>query len=148
MTPFTLQAFDALWDQVGVDFTTGMANCKGPGSKTTAKDSLFILLSVLKDPSTWEKHGLSFNMSAQRVQRVVTRGLSVLAPIVKRLFTRDVNKDDFASVRISDCVNYPYVHHISDASVLEIHRPVGSHAEVKPFFSGESFSILLLFIIL
>ena len=143
MTPFTSQMFDSLWDQVGVDFTVGMENCKGPGSKTTPKDALFVILSVLKDPTTWAKHGVNFNMSAQRVQRLVTRGLKVLAPLVKSLFTRDVNKDDFASAGVSECINYPYVHHISDASVLEINRPVGSHAEVKPFFSGESFAIFL-----
>ena len=141
MTPFSFRLFDILWDQVGVEFTTGMANCKGPGSKTTPKDALFILLSVLKDPTTWAKHGLNFNMSAQRVQRLVTRGLKVLAPIVKNLYVKEVNKDEFASNAISECTNYPYVHHISDASVLEIHRPVGSHAEVKPYFSGESFTI-------
>lgn len=81
MTSFTSQMLDALWDQVGVDITVRMANCKGAGSKTTPKDSLFILISVLKDPTTWAKHGLNFNMSAQRVQRLVTRGLKVLAPL-------------------------------------------------------------------
>ena len=82
-------------------------------------------------------------MSPQRVQWLVTRRLKVLASLVKSLFTTDVNKDNFSSAGVSECVNYPFVHHILDASVLEINRLMRSHTEGKPFYSGESFAIAL-----
>ena len=145
MTPFTFLEFERIWDQVGVDFMAGMTNGRGPTSTTKPKDIFFIILSVLKDPSTWDKVGVNFAMKGQKAQRIVTRGISVLAPLVKSLFVREVSKDSFQELNISDCNNYPYVHHITDASVLPIHRPLGTHAESKAYFSGEVMSFFFMF---
>ena len=139
MTPFNYREFKRLWDKVGVDFIVGMTNQKGPNTTTKPKDILFIILSVLKDPCTWDKLGANFGMSGQKAQRIVMKGVEVLAPLLKDLFTREVNKDSFDALRIRDCVHYPYVHHITDATVLEINRPAGTHKESKPYFSGKCF---------
>ena len=50
-----------------------------------------------------------------------------------------MKKDDFADSGIYECLNYPYVHHIIDATVLEIHHPSGFLADAKPYFSGVFF---------
>ena len=76
-------------------------------------------------------------MKGQRAQRIVVKDISILAPLVKGLFVREVTKDMFESARIAECANYPYVHHITDASVLEINRPSGTHTESMPYFSGK-----------
>ena len=137
MTPFTFRKFEKLWDLVCIDFISGMTNGKGPNSTTKPKDVFFILLSVLKSPSGWDKVGLDFAMKGQKAQRIVQRAITVLAPLVKDLFVRQVNKDYFQEEGISECKYFPYVHHITDATVLEINRPAGTHSESKPYFSGE-----------
>ena len=148
MSPFTFREFERLWDMVSVDFISGMTNGKGPNLTTKPKDIFFMLLSVLKAPSGWDKVGINFGMKGQKAQRIVQRGIEVLAPLVKKLFVREMKKDDFAASGISDCANFPYVHHITDATVLQINRPAGSHSEAKPYFSGEFlFIIVYLFLI-
>ena len=137
MTPFTFREFEKLWDMVSVPFISGMTNGKGPNSTTKPKDVFFILLSVLKNPSGWDKVGLDFGMKGQKAQRIVQRAIGVLAPVVKSLFVRQVNMDDFQEESILKCKYFPYVHHISDATVLEINRPAGTHSESKPYYSGE-----------
>ena len=86
MTPFTFRKFEKLWDLVCIDFISGMTNGKGPNSTTKPKDVFFILLSVLKSPSGWDKVGLDFGMKGQKAQRIVQRAIGVLAPLVKDLF--------------------------------------------------------------
>ena len=49
-----------------------------------AQGYFFITLSVLKDPSTWDKIAVNFGMKGQKVQRIVGRAIDVLAPLVKR----------------------------------------------------------------
>ena len=95
MTPFTFQEFEKIWDLVGVDFMSGMTNGKGPNSTTKPKDIFFITLTVLKDPTTWDKIGLNFGMKGQKAQRIVGKALQVLAPLVKKQFIRELNKDEF-----------------------------------------------------
>ena len=143
MTPFTFREFEKLWDLVCVDFISGMTNGKRPNSTTKPKDIFFILLSVLKSPSGWDKVGLGFGMKGQKAQQIVQRAINVLAPLVKELFVRQVNKDDFQVKGIPNCKYFPYVHHISDATVLEINRPARTHSESKPYFSGECLVIYL-----
>ena len=58
---------------------------------------------------------------------------------MKKLYVRDINKDDFKSHGIPNCTHYPMVHHITDATVVQIYRPAGDHGEAKPYFSGECF---------
>ena len=96
-----------------------------------------MVLSVLKDPSTWDKVGTNFGMSGQKAQQIVMKGIDVLAPLVKDLFVREVNKDSFNTLGIRECANYPYIHHITEATVLEVNRLAGTHEESKPYFSGE-----------
>ena len=45
--------------------------------------------------------------------------------------------DDFASSGVSECVNYPMVHHITDATVIQINKPGGDHLESRAYFSGK-----------
>ena len=118
MTPFTFQEFERIWDLVGVDFMSGMTNGKGPNSTTKPKDIFFITLTVLKDPTTWDKIGLNFGMKGQKAQRIVGKALQVLAPLVKKQFIRELNKDEFRDLCIRECTNFPYVHHITDATVI------------------------------
>ena len=35
------------------------------------------------------------------------------------------------------CANYPMVHHITDATVVEINKPGGDHLESRAYFSGK-----------
>ena len=39
------------------------------------------------------------------------------------LFYPQINMDDFASSGVGECVNYPMVHHITDATVVQINKP-------------------------
>ena len=137
MTPFTFQEFERIWDEIAVEFCASLTGGRGPKSTTTPKDIFFMTLSVLKDPTTWDKIGTNFSMSGQKAHRIVTHAMKVLAPLLKKAYVRDIRKDAFEYSGIRDCANYPYVHHITDASILAINRPVGSHSESKPYFSGE-----------
>ena len=65
MTSFTFQEFEKIWDFIGVDFMSCMTNGKGPNSTTKPKDIFFITLTVLKDPTTWDKIGVNFGMKGQ-----------------------------------------------------------------------------------
>ena len=45
--------------------------------------------------------------------------------------------DDFASSGLGECVNYPMVHHITDATVIQVNKPGGDHLESRAYFSGK-----------
>ena len=45
--------------------------------------------------------------------------------------------DDFATSDVGVCANYPMVHHITDATVVEINKPGGDHLESRAYFSGK-----------
>ena len=78
-----------------------------------------------------------FNMNAQKIEKLVWKSITIAAPLVKNAYVCDVSKDDFATNRITECSNFPMVHHITDATVVQINRPAGEHAESKVCFSGE-----------
>ena len=44
---------------------------------------------------------------------------------------------DFASSGVGECVNYPMVHHITDATVVHINKPGWVHLESRAYFSGK-----------
>ena len=48
-----------------------------------------------------------------------------------------ISMDDFANSDVGVCVNYPMVHHITDATVVEINKPGGDHLESRAYFSGK-----------
>ena len=45
--------------------------------------------------------------------------------------------DDFASSGVGECANYPMVHHITDATVIQVNKPGGDHLESRAYFSGK-----------
>ena len=45
--------------------------------------------------------------------------------------------DDFGNTGIGQCTHYPMVHHITDATVIQINKPGGDHLESRAFFSGK-----------
>ena len=66
MTPFTRLEFERLWDIIHVPFLAEYRNGRGRQPSTKPKDALFILLSVMKLPTTWGNHGAMFAISAHR----------------------------------------------------------------------------------
>ena len=77
----------------------------------------------------------------------------VLAPLVKKQFIKELNKDEFRDLCIRECTYFLYIHHITDATVIWINRPIGTHPEVKPYYSlvsifADIYAFLNYFIIL
>ena len=78
-----------------------------------------------------------FNMNAQKIEKLVWKSITIAAPLVKNAYVRDASKDNFATNQITECSNFAMVHHITDATVVQIKRPAGEHAKLKVYFSGE-----------
>ena len=76
-------------------------------------------------------------MKGPRIEKLFWKTLSIAAPLLKKTYVRHVNKDDFSENDIQNCVNHPYVHHITDATVIQINTPSGDHSESKLYFSGK-----------
>ena len=45
--------------------------------------------------------------------------------------------EDFGATGIGECNHYPMVHHITDATVVEVNKPGGDHLESRAYFSGK-----------
>ena len=78
-----------------------------------------------------------FGMKAQKIEKLFWKCVEIAAPLVKALYVREINKDDFESHGIPNCTHFPMIHHLTDATVVQINRPAGDHGEAKPYFSGE-----------
>ena len=60
-------------------------------------------------------------------EKVFWKTLAIVASILRE----KCSKDSFGQSGISDCVHYPVVYHITDATVIQMNRPVGDHSESK-----------------
>ena len=69
------------------------------------------------------------------------------SPFLKEVFMMEVNKDSFRRLRISECNNFPHVHHLIDAYVMQINRPAMFFAEAQHCFSG-MYDLLFYFLLL
>ena len=78
----------------------------------------------------------------------MTRGISVLSLLDKSLFVREILKYSFGELGILNCKNCLYLRHITNASVLQIHHMMRTHAEAKSYFSGELISSFYLIYII
>ena len=136
LTPFSFLEFGQIWDEIGVDFSSVWYKGRGPRSKTKAKDAFFIMLNVLHQPKKWDEVGLYFGMSGQVAEKTVWKTLTLVSPFLVAAFVREVNKDSFRRLKISECKNFPHVHHLTDASVVQVNRPAMSFAEAQHWFSG------------
>ena len=91
MTPLTRLEFERVWDFISVPFITEYRNGRGRQPTTKPKDAFFILLTVLKLPTTWANHGAMFAMGAQRVEKLVWKVLEIVTPILKEECVREVS---------------------------------------------------------
>ena len=137
MTPLTRHEFELVWDEIGSQFASQYRNGRGRQPTVFPKDAFFILLCILYLPTTWDNHGVMFSMKGPRIEKLFWKTLSIAAPLLKKIYVRHVNKDDFSENDIQNCVNHPYVHHITDATVIQINTPSGDHSESKLYFSGK-----------
>ena len=82
LTPFTRNEFEGVWDDISLDFCSEYSNGRGRQPSTKPKDALFIVLSVLKLPTTWQNHGVMFGMKPQKIKKLFWKSLDIAAPLV------------------------------------------------------------------
>ena len=83
MTPLTRLEFERVWDFLSVQFITEFRNGRERQPTSKPKDAFFILLCVLKLPTTWANHGAMFATSAQRIKKLVWKVLTIVTLILK-----------------------------------------------------------------
>ena len=88
-------------------------------------------------PTKWENHDITFRMTTQPCKKTVWKALYFTGPILKAEFVHGVLIDDFHSSGNKLFVNYPTTHYATDASVTKFNCTVGTHVEVKGWFSNK-----------
>jgi hypothetical protein len=136
MTPFSFEEFETIWDHISTQILPLWQSSRGPSPAVSCKDAFFMTLNTLHLPTKWEKHGLDFGVTGQVAKRTTSKFMRLAAPILKSTYTRQLSMDELKNLNIT-CDHYPYVHHITDATVTPCNKPLASFEESKLFFSGK-----------
>ncbi|KAF0766401.1 hypothetical protein AaE_002924 [Aphanomyces astaci] len=137
MTNFTAAEFQVLWDIIQVQLTARWTEGRGSKSKTSPKDALFMILTVLKHYQAWEKHEIiDFGFKAPTFQKMVLRVIEVVEPVFSRYFVHTPTMSELrAKNKLFD--NYPYAMYATDVKFHPTERPGGRDGEAKVYFSGK-----------
>ncbi|GMF66802.1 unnamed protein product [Phytophthora fragariaefolia] len=138
MTNFGPAEFERLWtlmcDHVTMNWNTGRVN----KCSYTAKDVLFMLLTVQKNCGTWDIVAAVFRVKPPSFQKVAAKFAWVVSPFLyERLVTSALDKFPMKKMVLSGQVfsKYPYARYASDVTFEQSDMPSGRMQERTLYYS-------------
>lgn len=134
-TSFTLPEFKAIYSHIEESIISGWSQGRGKRSQTAPKDAFFMMLTVFKTYATWEHHAMDFQMTVSTFEKLITKMMHVVAPILKMWIHR-ISKEELDECH-QNFIHYPYAIYATDVKFQQCNRPMGSHGESKVYFSNK-----------
>ena len=140
MTNFTESEFDYIWTRMNTHVQSTWNVGRGRKSKHQPKDVLFMTLTVLKHPSTWQMSGLMFDMKGPTFQKLIMGYLEIIGPeLYKFAVTRMNSKYTMKKEMLEGQVfsTFDFCRYATDVTFQQTNRPSGNMREGKLYFSGK-----------
>ncbi|KAH9111855.1 hypothetical protein LEN26_002681 [Aphanomyces euteiches] len=136
MTNLTDTEFKILGSIIEEDVKEKWHETRGRKNQVSGKDAFFMLLVVLKYYSSWDKHALDFKFKTPTFERLITRMMDVVEPILTEKLIRQCTMTSLRNAE-KQFTNFPEAIYATDVKFQPAHRPGGSFMDVKRYFSGK-----------
>lgn len=140
MCGFTVTEFDKIFLSVSGEFGERWNKGRGKKSQFTAKDALFMTITVLKQGGSWDFLSVQFNCKTSTFESTV---MKVIKMVTKDLYYLNVQlNDEYYTMRhLHDQKTvfkyHPYTYYATDVCFQQSNRPTGNDSENKSHFSGK-----------
>ncbi|KAF0722463.1 hypothetical protein Ae201684P_003507 [Aphanomyces euteiches] len=127
LTNFSTLEFETVWSSIAVDTTAAWSRLWVPSCRHTAKDVFFMTLSVLKNGGKWLTNTLVFNIKAPTFQRMITKFISLLSPILHDAWVENVVTDQPMEKIVSSGSafdKYPCARYATDVTFQQTNTPI------------------------
>jgi DDE superfamily endonuclease len=140
LTDFTCSEFDMLFHKLEDGILTCYNVGRGHCSPCTAKDSLLMLLTVLKRGETWGVMALYFKIATSTFARQMDKMLDIVANVAYKCFVQNALKRFTmkALVYIGYTFSaYLYAHYATEVRFHHSYWQSATMKEALPYFSGK-----------
>lgn len=140
MCNFSITEFQSIWNNLNEYLSTTYNVGRGKKCPTTAKDMLFMTLTVLKTGGKWDTIGQIFNIKGPTFERQITKFVDLLVDYMYLHYVEKIREKYTMEYLINENVyfhNYKYCRYATDVTFQQCNRPCGNMQEGKKYFSGK-----------
>lgn len=140
MTNMTSIEFNSLWGDLRECIEARWSTGRGRRCSYSAKDVLFMLLSVLKHAGQWDLLARVFGLKAPTFERIVIVMLRTVSALAyERYVAQMLHKYNMAYLieKQQTFAHFPFARYATDATFHHTNRPTGNMQESKQYYSGK-----------
>lgn len=140
MTNFSAAEFQTLWSSVSEHILTTYNVGRGRKSPIGGKDTLFMVLTVLKNGGHWDILAKLFHMKGPTFERHILNFINIIHDVLYSIYVEKL-EEKWTMQNLRECSyrfeNHPSARYATDVTFHHSNRPGGNLQEAKRYFSGK-----------